>query len=324
MRTYATPALGNRTESSHARMCMPTDPHHMRCIGPGAGKAGLQQRGSRGRRLGREQGHHKGVLACCFPVRASRWCAVLVCTGSAFPSLYASDLEPWTSIRDQVSTSCTTCARILLDLILMLMLHSLPACLRSGPPAQLPKQSVLPLPQCKHTPHGLEAPACILSVLLMTLLPARASHTQDGGAMMFGLGVKSAGGECMTLFSADRFLRDQWVLTLNMAAKVRGGTMNINDRFSINYQKALGSGLFSVVLQGQEIATGVSGLCVGPARALRQGRVSWCACTCMPPLDAHLHFPTVVSPALAQCTLTCFPDPSTHNAGPRGHQNYQG
>eukprot|EP00983_Pelagomonas_calceolata_P087920 1157067-Pelagomonas_calceolata.AAC.7 len=48
--------------------------------------------------------------------------------------------------------------------------------------------------------------------------------------MMFGMTVKSDEGETLTLHSPDRFLRDAWVHTINMAAKARKSNMYINDR----------------------------------------------------------------------------------------------
>ncbi|KAF5831424.1 hypothetical protein DUNSADRAFT_13159 [Dunaliella salina] len=81
---------------------------------------------------------------------------------------------------------------------------------------------------------------------------------KDHGVMMFGMTVKSDEGETVTLHSPDRFLRDAWVQTINMAAKARRSNMYINDRFSIDFQKPLGTGLFAVVLQGQEISTGTN------------------------------------------------------------------
>eukprot|EP00200_Dunaliella_tertiolecta_P018264 CAMPEP_0202412734 /NCGR_PEP_ID=MMETSP1128-20130828/26766_1 /ASSEMBLY_ACC=CAM_ASM_000463 /TAXON_ID=3047 /ORGANISM="Dunaliella tertiolecta, Strain CCMP1320" /LENGTH=529 /DNA_ID=CAMNT_0049018703 /DNA_START=121 /DNA_END=1707 /DNA_ORIENTATION=- len=81
---------------------------------------------------------------------------------------------------------------------------------------------------------------------------------KDGGAMMFGMTVKSDEGETLTLHSPDRFLRDAWVHTINMAAKARKSNMYINDRYSIDYHKPLGTGLFAIVLQGQEHSTGTN------------------------------------------------------------------
>ena len=47
---------------------------------------------------------------------------------------------------------------------------------------------------------------------------------------MFGFTVKSDEGDSVTLYSPDRFLRDGWVDTLNMAAKARYTATYINDR----------------------------------------------------------------------------------------------
>lgn len=47
---------------------------------------------------------------------------------------------------------------------------------------------------------------------------------------MYGLTVKSDESDTVTLYSNDRFLRDAWVDTINMAARTREHGMNINDR----------------------------------------------------------------------------------------------
>jgi len=56
-------------------------------------------------------------------------------------------------------------------------------------------------------------------------------YSQGDGNMMFGFAIKSDGGETLTLYSPDRFLRDAWVSTINMATQARACNMYINDRW---------------------------------------------------------------------------------------------
>lgn len=62
------------------------------------------------------------------------------------------------------------------------------------------------------------------------------TQLQDG-EVMYGLTIKSDEGEAVTVYSKDQLVRDQWVLTLNMAAHARQFPMNINDRCALRWRR---------------------------------------------------------------------------------------
>ncbi|KAJ9514520.1 hypothetical protein QJQ45_016257, partial [Haematococcus lacustris] len=83
---------------------------------------------------------------------------------------------------------------------------------------------------------------------------------KDGGVMMWGFVVKSDGGSFVHLYSDDKFLRDEWVATINSSVRSYRHDQFLSDRYNIDYNQPLGTGLFAVVLRAEERSTKASSM----------------------------------------------------------------
>jgi hypothetical protein len=75
---------------------------------------------------------------------------------------------------------------------------------------------------------------------------------------MWGFTVETDGSTTAALYCEDKPLRDAWVAVINVFARAAKSKYFWTERYTANYEKPLGSGLFAVVLTAEDIQDKVS------------------------------------------------------------------
>ncbi|GFH11740.1 protein kinase domain-containing protein [Haematococcus lacustris] len=111
-----------------------------------------------------------------------------------------------------------------------------------------------------HSPQGMLLCKPVFSGKIKEAIADDKLVHKDGGVMMWGFVVKSDGGSFVHLYSDDKFLRDEWVATMNSSVRSYRHDQFLSDRYNIDYNQPLGTGLFAVVLRAEERSTKASSM----------------------------------------------------------------